>query len=426
MKRRIITLGILTAAATTGALAWFDEDSADTHQREATERHAQENTQFVALVQDERNPLRRRIADAVHERGVLETANSAELLCRVEGGSTIIEIVQDGTAVKQGDVVVRLDDSKHRSDLNEAQILQARAQADVERTAAAMKLRNLLAEQEVNAARQRVHVAELQKAAEDAEADLEAKSLKRELALAGLRLQAAEKRLKQDKDLERVGKDATAARIAVEETRAEVQAASDRLALLAGAASEFRDARHKLEIAVGKAELAKTQSESKAEIASTEAEFSANKAAVELAAARVKRLERQVQNCTIAAPTDGLVVLANLATRRTASDQIESGATVRERQVICTIADMQKLQVRVKVHESKIKRVKKGQPATIRFDAAPRRSFQGTVLEVARRPSPGTWPNTDVVEYDVVVSLEQPDPGLKLGLTAAVEIDVSE
>jgi HlyD family secretion protein len=88
--------------------------------------------------------------------------------------------------------------------------------------------------------------------------------------------------------------------------------------------------------------------------------------------------------------------------------------------------DAEKLQVRVRVHESKIARVKKGQPVALRFDALPDSEFGGTVLSVANTPQPGAWPNTDRTTYDVIVSVETPAPQLKIGLTCVAEIDVSK
>ena len=50
-------------------------------------------------------------------------------------------------------------------------------------------------------------------------------------------------------------------------------------------------------------------------------------------------------------------------------ERIREGATVRERQSIITIPDMNKMSVRVRIHETYIKKVKKGQRAKITVDA---------------------------------------------------------
>jgi len=48
---------------------------------------------------------------AVTERGTLESFKNAVLTCKVEGSTTIISIVKEGTHVKEGELVVELDSS---------------------------------------------------------------------------------------------------------------------------------------------------------------------------------------------------------------------------------------------------------------------------------------------------------------------------
>jgi len=99
---------------------------------------------------------------------------------------------------------------------------------------------------------------------------------------------------------------------------------------------------------------------------------------------------------------------------------------VRQRQTLILMPDLKDLQMNVRVHESKIARVKKGQIARISFDALPDRTFRGAVISVADTPLSGNWPNLDVKEYEVIVTLLQSDPKLKLGLTGVAEIDVTK
>jgi HlyD family secretion protein len=76
------------------------------------------------------------------------------------------------------------------------------------------------------------------------------------------------------------------------------------------------------------------------------------------------------------------------------------------------------MQVDSNVSESDIGYVKSGQKATFRVDAFPDRDFEGTVAQV--RQAPITVQN--VVTYDVVVSVENPELLLKPGMTANVNV----
>ena len=69
-------------------------------------------------------------------------------------------------------------------------------------------------------------------------------------------------------------------------------------------------------------------------------------------------LEKQIANCKLLAPDDGIVVYANDPKRSFGSNQpqIEEGAMVRERQRIFSVSDVSMMQVNVKVPESQIDR----------------------------------------------------------------------
>jgi multidrug resistance efflux pump len=47
----------------------------------------------------------------VLERGNLESSANVTVTCKVEGSTTIIKIVEEGTAVKKGDLLFELDSS---------------------------------------------------------------------------------------------------------------------------------------------------------------------------------------------------------------------------------------------------------------------------------------------------------------------------
>ena len=72
------------------------------------------------------------------------------------------------------------------------------------------------------------------------------------------------------------------------------------------------------------------------------------------------------------------------------------------------------MQVDTNVSESDVGNVKMGQPADFTVDAYPTRVFKGTVAQV--RQAPITVQN--VVTYDVVVSVPNPELLLMPGMTA--------
>ena len=74
----------------------------------------------------------------IHEitnRGNIESADNVEIRCEVEAkgtaGTTILQIVPEGTTVEPGDVLVRLDSSAFEKERTNQQILCANSEADV-------------------------------------------------------------------------------------------------------------------------------------------------------------------------------------------------------------------------------------------------------------------------------------------------------
>ena len=141
-----------------------------------------------------------------------------------------------------------------------------------------------------------------------------------------------------------------------------------------------------------------------------------------------KEIQEQIDKCTIKAERPGLVVYGGGENRYwRQEEQIEEGAKVRERQQIITIPDMTEMAVKVKVHESAIKNVKKGQTARVTVDAYADRELTGEVTKVGVLPdSRNRWMNPDVKVYETEVSIDKVHDWLKPGMSAEVEILVKE
>jgi HlyD family secretion protein len=87
------------------------------------------------------------------------------------------------------------------------------------------------------------------------------------------------------------------------------------------------------------------------------------------------------------------------------------------------------MKVNVRIHESKIRRIKTGLPVAIRLPAFADEVFHGVLDTVSPLPMSGNWPNYDLREYEAVVRIT--DSGirkgeLKPGMTASVEIMIAQ
>ncbi len=140
------------------------------------------------------------------------------------------------------------------------------------------------------------------------------------------------------------------------------------------------------------------------------AQVKLDRANIQQQTANVKAAEVNLNYTNIVSPVDGTVVSRNVDVGQTVAASFQTPT------LFLIAKDLTKMQVDTNVSESDIGYVKQGQKATFRVDAFPDRDFEGVVAQV--RQAPITVQN--VVTYDVVVSVENPELLLKPGMTANV------
>jgi HlyD family secretion protein len=135
-------------------------------------------------------------------------------------------------------------------------------------------------------------------------------------------------------------------------------------------------------------------------------------AQLDQAQAALASAELDLGYTTIYSPVDGIVVSRNV-------DVGQTLAAAFQTPILFVIAqDLTQMQVNANVSESDIGGVKEGTEAHFRVDAYPKQFFEGLVTQV--RNAPISIQN--VVTYDVVITVGNPDLKLKPGMTANVTI----
>ncbi|MBI5848671.1 MAG: efflux RND transporter periplasmic adaptor subunit [Nitrospirae bacterium] len=144
-------------------------------------------------------------------------------------------------------------------------------------------------------------------------------------------------------------------------------------------------------------------------------QVSAAKAQLSQTEAALRIAETNLRYSRIESPVNGTVVSRNVDPGQTVAASFQTPT-------LFTIAqDLTKMQVDSSVAEADIGKIQVGQPVEFSVDAYPDSPFQGTVSAI--RNAPITVQN--VVTYDVVVKVENPELKLKPGMTANVSIIVS-
>jgi HlyD family secretion protein len=125
----------------------------------------------------------------------------------------------------------------------------------------------------------------------------------------------------------------------------------------------------------------------------------------------LQRAQQNLSYTSIYAPIDGVVVERNVDIGQTVA------ASLSAPQLFRIANDLTHMQILAQVGESDIDRIEKGQPVTFTVQALPGRTLTGAVQQV--RLQSATVDN--VVNYTVVVTLENPDGKLLPGMTARVD-----
>ncbi len=146
------------------------------------------------------------------------------------------------------------------------------------------------------------------------------------------------------------------------------------------------------------------------------AEVAQAEAAVTIKEAALHSATANLGYCKITAPVDGIVI----------ARKVDEGQTViaaMSTPVLFTVAqDITKMNITADISEADIGQVKTGQPVEFGVDAFPNEVFHGKVSQV--RKSPTTTQN--VVTYQTIIAVNNPEQKLFPGMTADVSILVQE
>ena len=139
-------------------------------------------------------------------------------------------------------------------------------------------------------------------------------------------------------------------------------------------------------------------------------------AQVQLARAAVEKDRANLSYSVIRSPVSGVVVDRTVDVGQTVAASLQTPTLFKIAQ------DLAKMQIDANFAEADIGSIRVGQTARFSVDAFASRSFQGTVRQI--RLNPTTQQN--VVTYDVVVDVNNPEQILLPGMTAYVSITVEE
>ncbi|HEX2839591.1 MAG TPA: HlyD family efflux transporter periplasmic adaptor subunit [Phycisphaerales bacterium] len=348
--------------------------------------------------------------------GDLQAKNQIELRSKLDRDSTIQFIIPEGTRVKKDELLVQLnneqvqqqiDEEKPRLEQQRASLVAAENQYQIQMNDNAQALRRAELDKELAMLQlNQWRSGDVVKKRQD---------LALKIDTADLELSRLADRLVRSEDLYAEGflsKD--------ERDRDEVSyiqaIASYKQAQLDLATYEtyeyIREEREKIsDVEQKDAEVIRVRLNNEIQLASRKADRDNQQSQLTLLEQRLKKLQEQFDACAIKAPQDGLVVYSTsvegMRWGRGGNDSgLQIGSQVYPNQLIIALPDTSEMVATVRVHESMAGRIRPGQKATLRIDAAGGQVFDGTVDSIGVMAESGGWRDPNLREYSVKIALD--------------------
>jgi HlyD family secretion protein len=383
-----------------------------------------------------RGPLR----ISVTESGTIQAREKIVVKNEVEGQATIIYLIEEGTEVKKGDLLIELDssslvDQKVDQEIQvqnaEASYIEARENLEVVKNQAQ-------SDQDETQLAYDFAVQDLEKYKEGEypnklkEAESRITLAEEELARAWEELEWS-KKLYEEKYISQTELEAD--ELSLKQKELDLELARNDLKLLTN--YTYKRNLAQLESDVKQAEMAveRTIRKAKADIVQAEANLKAKELQYNRQKEKYDKIVSQIEKCKIYAPADGTVIYATTAEmggRRfggMGNEPLEEGSTVQERQELIHLPTTSGLNVETSVLEADLDKVEVSLPVQVTVSTLPDQVYYGRVASKALMPDAmASFLNPDLKEYDVVVYLDSNGKTelLRTGMSCTAEIIVEQ
>ncbi|RPI80361.1 MAG: hypothetical protein EHM42_12205, partial [Planctomycetaceae bacterium] len=254
------------------------------------------------------------------ERGNLESAKNVTLSCMVEGeaGTGILKIVDEGTRVSTGQVLIELDSSRLRNDLTTQEIKVEESKAARTQAEEEVKIQESQNESDIADAELKLEIAKLDLEKYDSEKgeySQKLNELEGNIQVAQEDLTRASEKLRYQQRM--IGKgyatqtELDADRIAETKAKIALAVAEEKLNLLVKYERKRQLAELRANVKDYSRELDRVKQKAKNAMTQKAADLNAKELTFKVEKDKYDKLLKQIEACIIKAPSDGLVVYAN-------------------------------------------------------------------------------------------------------------------
>jgi HlyD family secretion protein len=373
---------------------------------------------------------------AVSEAGTIQALEQVIIKSEVEGQTTIIDLIPEGTLVEAGELLVELDASGLEDDLIQQEISVQNAEAAFVRARENLKVVQNQAKSDISKAKLDWEFAkeDLKKyMAPEGEYQQQKREAESKIQLASEEFQRAKdklawsERLFEEKYLSQTELEAD--QLAKNRAELDYELAKAALKLL----ETWTHARQVAQLTsdIDQAELAleRVQLKAKADIVQAQAELTAKEAEYKQQQTKLDKVKEQIAKTKIRAPRAGLVVYATSAKSswRGNDEPLDEGQTVREREELIYLPTADAMMAQIQIHESNLDKVRIGLPVRVTVDALPEQVYTGRIAKIAPLPNAHVMRrNPDLKVYLTEVHLDGSNTELRTGMSCNAEVIIEQ
>lgn len=359
------------------------------------------------------------ISVSVTATGAVQPYSQVEVRSRATG--TVVDVhVQEGDRVKQGELLLDIDDRDARAGYETAQASRAAAQARLEQSRASLvstraQNRTRIAQTEAALATARARLQQLTAGTRPEQLDQAREAVRQ----AEVNLNLARQSLDRARTL---FNDGMVPKTQIEQAQNQYDVAQTQVSTAQARLRELRTGSTQEDIAVLRAQVREAEAAvAQARAAMLQervlaADVDAVSAQVRNAAAQAQQARDRLRETQVTAPIAGIVSKLSVQVGQNVIGGVSSGGTL-----VMMLADTRIIQASVLVDETDIAKIKTGMGVRVTADALRNRTFTGKV----RRIAPQSQVVQNVTQYEVIVGIDHPEPALRLGMGVDAEFVVT-
>ena len=364
--------------------------------------------------------------------GELAALEQIEIRNRLEVRAVITEIIEEGKTVKAGDMLIRFNDEEIRNKIKDAEDAQNNADSALIMAESNLEIRISSSESEQDKAELDVTLAELAlESWKEGEVVSRRQQIKLELKTAQKDYDRLKERYDESVTLESqkfISRDELKQdEIAMIRAKARLEQAKLDDEIYEKYQYKEDQKRKESDVKQAEDERERIKDRHEAELATLRAALASKQHQLESRKERLVDLQKQLEYCTVTAPSGGLVVYATSLERYRWGNQetLKVGSELRRNQLAMILPDTSQMVAEVKVNESLTGLIKPGQRAILTSDAVSDVVLRGEVLSISvLAESPG-WIDRNRRDYTVKIRLtDGNDLGLKPSMRCKAEIYV--